>query len=225
MTSASFVLYVWIPSHEWLLVSTWPTNPGVPGRLLCRSPAIPTKAPGPRHWAELDSHSNCSFPIWGYFCGTVQISAPNPSEALLLHMPMSEGHCLNQCRALCGTPCPQGKSEAAQEVPGFSEPRISPPPSRPILWEEMTSILGHVFCVYSAISIVCLQVPGPGPAVHISGLPASALRLHPRPGPQATALLPQLHRDHAQRSRRREAGHPGVSASVPGPPLELYHHR
>ena len=69
------------------------------------------------------------------------------------------------------------------------------------------------------------QVPGTGPAVHIPGLTAPTLRLHPRPGPQAAALLPQLHRNHAQRGRGREAGHPGVPAPVSGPPLELHYHR
>lgn len=58
---------------------------------------------------------------------------------------------------------------------------------------------------------VCPQVPGTGPAVHIPGLTAPTLRLHPWPGPQAAALLPQLHRNHAQRGRGREAGHPGVA--------------
>lgn len=199
-------------------------NPGVPGRLLCRGPAIPTGATGQNLIPILHFH----------FHDTVQTYKVSPSPEALLPQYALQVRCAHvQGILLKPVLCPlwdtvsPRKSKAAHEVPGFSELWITPlhTHTHSILWEEMTSILGHVFYVYSAIPIVVLQVPGPGPAVHISGLPASALRLHPRPGPQATALLPQLHRDHAQRSRRREAGHPGVSASVPGPPLELYHHR
>uniref|UniRef100_A0A8B9YFZ4 Protein Wnt n=1 Tax=Bos mutus grunniens TaxID=30521 RepID=A0A8B9YFZ4_BOSMU len=68
------------------------------------------------------------------------------------------------------------------------------------------------------------EVPGTGPAVHIPGLTAPTLRLHPRPGPQAAALLPQLH-EIMPSVAGREAGHPGVPAPVSGPPLELHHHR
>lgn len=114
MASASFVLYVWIPSHEWLLVSTWPMNPGVPGRSLCRSPAIPTSTTG-QNLIPVPIHFQS-----GHFHDTVQTytvlspflrgSAPHymPCRS---DVPMSEGHRLNQCRALCGTPCPQGSQK------------------------------------------------------------------------------------------------------------------
>lgn len=76
-----------IPSHEGLSVSTWLVDPGVPGRLLCRSPAIPTRATGPRHWAGLDPCSNSSLPVRGYFPDTVQDlqSAPSPRRSAAPH--------------------------------------------------------------------------------------------------------------------------------------------
>lgn len=70
-----------------------------------------------------------------------------------------------------------------------------------------------------------LQVAGSGAAVLLPGLPTHPMRLHPRPGAQAAAILSQLHRNHAQRCRRRQAGDPGVPAPVQGPAVELYHHQ
>lgn len=70
-----------------------------------------------------------------------------------------------------------------------------------------------------------LQVAGTGAAVLLSGLPTHLMRLHPRPGAQAAAILSQLHRNHAQRCGRRQAGDSGVPAPVQGPAMELYHHQ
>lgn len=69
------------------------------------------------------------------------------------------------------------------------------------------------------------QVPGTGAAVLVPGLPTDPVWFYPRPGTQAAAILSQLHRDHAQRRRRRQAGDPGMPAPVQGPAMELYHHK
>lgn len=70
-----------------------------------------------------------------------------------------------------------------------------------------------------------LQVPGTGAAVLLSGLPTHPVRLYPRPGAQAAAILSQLHRNHAQRCGRHQAGDSGVPAPVQGPAMELHHHQ
>lgn len=69
------------------------------------------------------------------------------------------------------------------------------------------------------------QVPSPGAAVLVSGLTAHPVWLHSWSSSQAAALLPQLHRDHAQRCRRGQTGHPGVSAPVPRSQMELHDHK
>lgn len=76
-----------------------------------------------------------------------------------------------------------------------------------------------------ALTLCASQVPGPRAAVLVPGLPTHPVRLYSRPGAQAAAFLPQLHRDHAQRRRGRQAGDPGVPAPVQGPPMELHHHQ
>lgn len=139
--------------------------------MLCRSPAISTRAPGPRHWAELDSCSNSSFPTQGYFCGTVQTyTVPPPPEALLLHMPMSEGHCLNRCRALCGTPCPQGKSESSTQGARLlrATDHPSPTPAHPLGRSD----------IHTRPRVLCLQC-------HLHCLPAG-----PWPWASSTHLWP-----------------------------------
>lgn len=88
MASASFVLYVWIPSHEWLLVSTGPVNPRVPGRFLAGVLQFPPGQLGPGTGQNLISGPNSLFPVQGYFHDIVQThKVPPPPKALLFHLP------------------------------------------------------------------------------------------------------------------------------------------
>lgn len=131
MASASFVLYIWIPSHEWLLVSTWPMNPGVPGHCSAGALQFPPGQLGPGTGQNLILAAVLHFQSGVIFMTQYRPTkcSPHPPEALLPHMPMSGGTLLKP------VPCPlwdtvsPRKSKAAHEVPGFSEPWIIPPPT------------------------------------------------------------------------------------------------
>lgn len=69
------------------------------------------------------------------------------------------------------------------------------------------------------------QVPGPWAAVLIPRIPTHPVWLHTWLGAKTTALLPQLHRDHAQCSGGSQTGNSGVSAPVPRPQVELHHYQ
>lgn len=213
-------------SHESLEVSMWPQYPGLPWKLPSLISSMPISEARPRTWKGLDlgpKYHLSSPNLFSWLCiapkGTAVSAGPIPLQAgysQRADLPGSELCILRGSTLLRSKVAHSGARAQAlclsTYAGGFTKRPWSP---------------GWALRFVPAMSLpsVCLQVPGPGPAVHISGLTAPALRLHPRPGPQATALLPQLHRDHAQRGRGCEAGHPGVPAPVSGPPLELHHHR